>query len=318
MTPVPVRRRAGPPDARAGAVVIGDENTVSLARHNTQLFALPAAPPAEIAIGGATYRLRRVFKHDFYAATTLYEACVPTGAAAGTPASPDITRIVVKIYRTQAFAGLPLSWLGRLSRDHEAGIYAALDGVDGVPRWVGMIGPTGLAIEYIDAVPLDHLDHPPAGYFDRMRAILDAVHRRGVAYVDANKRSNMLVGADGSAHLIDFQIAIRQRDDWPWPLRWLARRVVRYCQDKDLYHLYKQKRRLAPEELTEQERRLSRQRSGWHAVHRKLTKPYRAVRRWFLGSQHRAGRLISPTADLEDHDQPEKQTWRGPPREDTR
>jgi hypothetical protein len=278
---------------------------MSRRRQNTQLFALPAPPPQEITIAGAPYRLARVFKHDFYAATTLYEAVGATGAA---PAD----KIVVKFYRAQPFCGLPLAWLGRLSRDHERAIYAALEGVQGVPRWLGCVGQTGFAVEYIDARTLHHGDPVPSGYFDRMQAILQAVHARGVAYVDADKRSNMLVGAGGQAFLIDFQIAIRRRDDWPWPLRPVAARLVRYVQDKDLYHLYKHKRRLAPDELTPEEQRLSRRRAGWHWLHRKLTKPYRAIRRWFLQRQYRTGRLVSPTQALEDPHQGESDAWRNP------
>ena len=269
-------------------------------RHNTQMFALPAPPPETLILAGATYRLARVFKHDFYAATTLYEAA---GAA-------DWPKVVVKFYRTQAFCGLPMAWLGRAMRDREKAVYAALAGVAGVPRWVGDVGNAGGAIEYVNAVPLDHFAAPPPGYFGRMRTILDAVHARGVAYADANKRSNMLVGPAGEAFLIDFQIALRRRDGWPWPARASVSAVVEYLQERDLYHLYKHKRRLAPAELTEAEDRLSRRRRGLHALHRRLTKPYRDLRRRFLRRQYRAGRLVSPTAEKEDHHQPEKTTWR--------
>lgn len=265
------------------------------------MFALSAPPDGEICIGGATYRLVRVFKHDFFAATSLYEAV----------GQVEIPKIVVKVYRAHPFFGLAMDWLGRLSREHEKAIYAVLEGVEGVPRWVGCVGPTGLAIEYIDAKPLDHLDKPPAGYFDRMRRIFDALHARGVAYVDANKRSNMLVGPDGSAHLIDFQIAMRLRDDWPWPMRTIAARIVRYLQGKDIYHLCKHKRRLAPEELTDEEEEILRHLGLWHSLHRTITTPYRAVRRRFLARQYSTGQLESPSAELEDHHQPEKQTWRG-------
>jgi len=42
-------------------------------RQNNPLFALPAAPPEEITLAGARYRIALVFKHDFFAATCLYE-----------------------------------------------------------------------------------------------------------------------------------------------------------------------------------------------------------------------------------------------------
>ena len=265
------------------------------------MFAVKAPPPETIELAGATYRLVRVFKHDFWAVTCLYEA----------DGSAEISKVVVKCGRTQPFCGLPLEWYARLLRGHEEAIYKALTGVPGVPRWAGRVGRHGYAIEYIEGKPLDHLSRPPPGFFDRLRELFDAVHARGVAYTDSNKRSNILVGPAGRPYLIDYQISIRRRDDLPWPLRAIIRRVIEYMAGKDIYHLYKHKRRICPEELTEEEAALSRRRTGLHLIHRKLAKPYRAVRRRFLRSQHEKGRLVSPSAHLEDHYQPEKSTWRG-------
>ena len=270
--------------------------------HNTQMFALRDPPPARCRIGGADYRLVRVFKHDFYAATCLYER---REAGGGAPA-----RIVVKLGRTQPFCGIPLDWLGRAVRDREEAAYRVLAGIRGVPRWGGRIGPTGCFVEYIDARPLDHLVEVPPGFFDRLRRLLDEVHGRGVAYGDSNKRSNILADADGQPYLVDYQIALRRRDDLPRPIRVLVGRVVDYMIGRDLYHLYKHKRRLAPGELTAAEEAISRHHPLLHKLHRKIAKAYRACRRALLRQQHRAGRLVSPTAELEDHHQPEKATWR--------
>jgi len=264
------------------------------------MFALRRPPPDELELAGGVYRLVRVFKHDFWAATCLYEAAGPA----------EISRIVAKFGRAQPFCGLPMAPIGRMLRAHERDIYRALSGLEGVPRWVGSFGETGYAVEYIDALPLDHHDEPPAGFFDRLAELFDEIHARGVAYADGNKRSNILVGPGGRPFLIDFQISFRTRDDWPRPVRALVAAAVRYVQRGDLYHLYKHKRRLRPGELTESQRELSRRRGLLHTMHRKLTDPYRRARRWFLRRQHRAGRLESPTADLEDHHQPEKATWR--------
>jgi len=269
-------------------------------RHNTQMFALRCPPPQRITVAGREYMLVRVFKHDFWAATCLYEASV----------AADYRRIVVKFGRSQAFWGLPLGCYARLLLAHERDIYTVLAGVEGVPRWAGEVGREGFAIEYVQADPLDHLERPPEGFFERLRDLFDAIHARGVAYCDANKRSNILVAADGRPYLVDFQIAVRRQDDWPWPLRPVVAAAVRYLAAKDLYHLYKHKRRLAPHELTSDEDALSRRRSGLHRLHRKLTKPYRGLRRWFLRRQYAKGALQSPTAELEDHHQPEKDSWR--------
>ncbi len=269
-------------------------------RRNPQLFALPAGPPERIELGGAGYRIVRVYKHDFWAATCLYEAEAPT----------EVPRAVVKFGRSGNFCGAPLGFAGRFLRDREEAIYARLAGLEGVPRWLGRLGDAGCAIEHIDAVPLDHVEDPPPGFFDRLRVLFDAVHARGVGYCDANKRSNILVGPAGEPYLVDFQISVRERPDLPGPLRALASRLVSYVRDRDLYHLYKHKRRMVPERLTPAEDALSRKRGRLHRLHRAITKPYRAIRRSLLRRRHERGQLTSPTEALEDHHQPEKATWR--------
>ncbi len=267
--------------------------------HNTQMFALPQGPPARVTAAGATYTLSRVFKHDFYAATCLYES----------PAA-DVPKIVVKFGRQRDFCGLPLAWLGEWFRRHEESIYRALAGVPGVPRWIGRVECGGYAMEFIDGRPLDHDPPPPKGFFDDLRKLFDAVHARGVAYCDSNKRSNILIGPGGRPWLIDYQLAFLAPQAWPRQGRPIVRAAFEYMCGKDIYHLYKHKRRMAPDELTAEEEAISRQRGGWHKLHRSFTKSYRAARRGFLRQQHESGRLVSPTAGLEDHYQPEKESWR--------
>ncbi len=268
---------------------------------NKQLFALTAPPPERVTlITGGTYRLRRVFKHDFYAATCLYEGID----------KPDPPMAVVKYCRRQSFCGIPMDWLARLLTNNEAAIYRTLEGLEGVPRYLGPVGSNGYAIEYIDARPLDHFDKPPKGFFDRLLALMRQVHARGVAYTDANKRSNILVRPDGRPALVDYQISFRRRDDWPWPLCRLSRRLFAYMTERDIYHLLKHKRRMVPEELREDEEAISRKRGRLHRAHRKFIEGWKRFRRGFLHSRHNKGTLNSPTADLEDHHQPEKGTWR--------
>ena len=272
---------------------------------NTQLFALREAPPAEIEIAGRRYRRVKVFKHDFWAATCLYER-----DSAGKLPEGTLPKVVVKFGRTQPFCGLGMTWYGRWLHAHEKGIYGALEGVRGVPRWAGGLSPTAYAIEYVEARPLDHDPAPPKGFFDELRTVLDDIHARGVGYCDSNKRSNILVAEDGRPYLVDYQISLRRRDDLPRPLSTMVAAAVKYIARKDLYHLYKHKRRISPDELTPEEDALSRRHGGLHGLHRRLTRHWRKLRRGFLRRQHDNGRLTSPSADLEDHHQPEKATWR--------
>ena len=56
--------------------------------------------PVTLVLQGVEYALVRVFKHDFFAVTALYQG--PEGKA------------VVKIGRKADFFGLPCGWIGRL------------------------------------------------------------------------------------------------------------------------------------------------------------------------------------------------------------
>lgn len=265
-----------------------------------QLFALPAAPPGQVTVHGRTFRLERVFKHDFFAATTLY-------AAQRAGAGPR--QVVVKFGRTQGFCGLSGRWIGRWLLRREQRFHRRADGIAGIQRWLGGLSDTAYVLEYVPGQTLDALATPPSGaFFDALRETLDALHRRDVACCDLNKRSNIVVGPGGRPVLIDFQISMVHDPALPW--RWLTWPLVRYFQRMDLYHLYKHKRRLAPAELRPQEAALLRRPGRLLSWHRRLVTPLRGLRRAFLARLHRAGRLISPSAHLEDHQQPEKATWR--------
>ncbi len=275
---------------------------MSTSRENKLWFALTGCPPEQVEVGGNHYQIERVFKHDFFAATCLYQA--------DKGADGDCKKIVVKFARSSSIFGLPMKWAGALMRRHEQEIYSRLDGIEGVPRWLGHVGETGYAIEYIDAVPLDHLESIPAGFFDRLIDLMKQIHSRGVGYCDANKRSNILVGPAGDPYLVDFQISLSRRDNLPWPFNRISRAIVDYVAQRDIYHLFKHKRRLVPDELTADQDALSRKRDLLHRIHRRLAKVWRHVRRGFLQKRYQAGRLISPTAHMESHVQPEKATWR--------
>ncbi|HNX27546.1 MAG TPA: hypothetical protein PKK48_09090 [Phycisphaerae bacterium] len=265
-------------------------------KKSSVMFALSGMPPAKLDIAGRPYCLEKVFKHDFWAAACLY-VCEDISA--------QFQKIVVKFGRECRLGPLPMKWIGCAMVAHECDIYGAMSGMDGVPVFIGRLSPTCFAIEYIDGEPLDYFDCPPAGFFDRLREVFGQMHRRGIAYVDANKRSNIIVRLDGRPVVIDFQISLRKKAStfFLWPF-------IKYMQGKDVYHILKHKRRLSPSELTSEELEISTSRTGFHWLHRKLTKPYRALRRRFLNRKYKKGQLISPTAELETHHQPEKDFWR--------
>jgi hypothetical protein len=236
------------------------------------LYALPGGRlPELVTCAGQRFQLAETFKHDFFAATGLYDG--PAG------------RAVLKINRTNEFFGLPMHWAGRLLARREIRLYRATHDLPGVPPLLGPAGETGFMHAFVPGHPLGRRELVSGTFFDELLALLRALHDRHIAYVDLNKRQNILVGDDGQPYLIDFQISLL----WPpvgwrrWaPVRWLLARF----QHGDYYHCLKHKRRLRPDLLTADETREVSRLSPWIRVHRWIARPLTQLRRWILRRLH--------------------------------
>lgn len=224
-------------------------------------------PPFSIVVEGKSYQQARIFKHDFFAATGLYVS--------------DSGKVVLKVGRRAAILFLPTRWIGEALAYHEARLYGLVAGLPGVPAFLGRLGPTAIVHDYIEGRPLARDDRVDDDFFPRLTSLLEAMHRRGVAYVDLEKRENILLGDDGRPYLIDFQIS------WHWPPRrlgdtWPARLLLRVLQDSDRYHLHKHWRRQRPD----QHAKLFSQGAGrpppWIRLHRLLFRPVTILRRQVL------------------------------------
>jgi len=235
--------------------------------------------PKTAFIAGRQWMRVRTFKHDFFAATGLYEATDSITDSVNAP-----RRIVLKINRIQSFLGFPLGWIGRYLKQREYRLLQRLQSLDQIPQLLGEYGRNGFAYRYIEGRSLDEKPDLPDSFFDALKHLLEQIHRRGVCYLDFNKRGNILIGNDGRPYLIDFQISLMlQRRGF----QWLCRRL----QQEDHYHLLKHKRRLRPDLMTDSEKALSRRQSTAIRVHRFLTVPLRTLRRRLLGVLHRKGLL---------------------------
>ena len=109
---------------------------------------------------------------------------------------------------------------GRRTLRREARAYARLEGVEGIPRCIGLEGPDRLVIEWIDGEPIGKWrgERLPHAVFDRAGRLLRAVHARGVAVSDLHG-SNLLVTAGDRVFLIDFaQARIGSRPERPGAL----------------------------------------------------------------------------------------------------
>ncbi len=236
-------------------------------------------PRDSFRLGGRPYRLDRVLKQDFFAATGRY-------------VGPDGERVVLKHYHTDPFLGLPLDWAGRWMADREVRHYRALQDLEGVPRLLGRVGASAFVHEWVEGKDLlDRREPVPDDFFDRLDGLLAAVHARGMAYVDANKPDNVLVAArDGRPVLIDFQISWmpKRRGDRRGDARGrsglgpIRRPILAALQREDRYHFRKLKRRFRPDLMTPEEHEASRRRSGLLSLHRLVAAPLRDLRRWVL------------------------------------
>jgi hypothetical protein len=220
--------------------------------------------PPVVTHAGTTYRLCQTFKHDFFAATGLYAG----------PGGP----LVLKLGRTSDFLSLPMSWAGKYLETREYQLLQQAQGVPGVPRLVGRVGKNGVLREFVPGHPLGRREAVSDGFFEQLGATLKALHHRHIAYVDLNKRQNILVGEDGRPYLIDFQISLFLPPNG-WRKTWPVRRLLARFQQADVYHYLKHKRRLRPDLLTPAERARVERVGPWIRLHRLVARPLTHLRR---------------------------------------
>lgn len=170
------------------------------------------------------------------------------------------TKLVAKDYRacTPLYRWTVGAW--NLAREEEA--LRRLDGMEGVPQFRGRAGHWILLMTWIrgrDLGKVRRFRQSPE-FFDRLMAIVEEMHQRGVVHLDLRQRRNILLRAEKGARpaVLDFGSALCLR---PGGLlhRWLAR--------IDRSGVLKYKRRAQPESLSPAEarslRRVERRRKLW-------------------------------------------------------
>ena len=223
--------------------------------------------PASIERQGKAYELRRVFKNDFFAVTALY--------------AHDDEKVLLKVGRQASFLCVPLAWVGRFLARREEHALKMLAEVEGVPtffdRWEG----TGIIREFVEGHAMAKGERVPDDFHAQLGALVEAIHAHRMAYVDLEKCENVLVGDDGCPHLFDFQIAWFLSARWGGEL-WPMRRLRRWFQNGDRYHLVKLQRRTRPDQLSDEQLAASYRKPWYVRVHRFLTWPFTYVRRVIL------------------------------------
>ena len=184
------------------------------------------------------------------------------------------------VIRRAASARWWLRWLARALLRREAAALAALDGIDGVPQLLRHERDT-LVRSFIEGAPLHNAKTTDPAWFASAARLLRRLHTAGVCHNDLAKEPNLLVRADGSAGIIDFQLAARSSH------RGTLFRIAAY---EDIRHLLKHKRSYRADLLTARERRILRNPSPTSRLYMGTIKPvYLFVTRRLLGWEDREG-----------------------------
>ncbi len=143
-----------------------------------------------------------------------------------------------------------LTW-GRLMVARECAIYEALAGLPGIPRFLGRLDADAIVVERVPGRDLSHYRKGtlPAGFVDRLEAIVRGLHERGVVHLDLRQRRNILVEAGGTPVIVDFASALRLPK---------GSGLLRALSATDRSGVAKLRRKHAPDTVTEEDRRLLR------------------------------------------------------------
>ncbi|MCZ6777381.1 MAG: hypothetical protein O7F16_00315 [Acidobacteria bacterium] len=143
-------------------------------------------------------------------------------------------------------------WIGRFQVSREAHVYAALSGLQGVPRLLARPSPESLLLSYIEGRRLSKERGVPdaSSLAEKLEQLIEQFHLRGVAHVDLRGRDNILVDGARQVWVLDFGASWRRTPGGPMR-RWLfslGRRVDRAA-------ILKWRLLLAPDSVSPRERR---------------------------------------------------------------
>ncbi len=151
-----------------------------------------------------------------------------------------------------------------------------LDAVTGVPRLYHVYSRHAFLLESVRCTPASQIQKGVLGndFFERMIAVLNDIHEKGVTHCDLRSAGNTLITEDHQPWLVDFVASIHQSSRWNFIGRWIFDQFVA----ADYGAVLKLKKRLAPQLLTEDElARLEHPRSIIERIGRKLGRSVRFV-----------------------------------------
>lgn len=119
--------------------------------------------------------------------------------------------------------------IGRFLVWREKKAYRRLKGLKGTPDLYRVVKGLTLVLELIPGTSLEEIrktEDLPRGFFDDLKALVEAFHDRGVCHCDLKRAANILVGLDGRPVVIDWSAAILEREFRCFPLTLIYRRFM--------------------------------------------------------------------------------------------
>ncbi len=157
--------------------------------------------------------------------------------------SPDVhitdEGVVEKTYRNKA---LPLRLIGSLFIFWESFIYSKLNGIEGIPRFIGRPDIYSLHISFMGGTNLRETSRvPDQSYYEKLGEIISRMHERDVVHIDMRNRRNYGIDETGMPYLIDFSPSLYI----PRP-----RTLKKLLSRLDWFGMLKIKGKITPELLT--------------------------------------------------------------------
>lgn len=172
--------------------------------------------------------------------TTIHKRDEFSETVAGYLEGAEDTKLVLRKLDNVPFWAKPIA--RHLAR-REVRSLRVVTGIKGTPDLV-RASKDGILRSWSVGIPLNLAKPNDPAFYKDARRILRDMRRRNVTHNDLAKPQNWLMAPDGSAAVIDFQLASVHRR------RGKLYRIMAY---EDLRHLLKQKRRYAPDTLTPSE-----------------------------------------------------------------
>lgn len=114
-------------------------------------------------------------------------------------------RLVIKV---PSGRGL-MHWLSLFMLRREARVYALLQNFPSVPRCYGFLRNRYLVLDYIEGVSMRHAEiDDRESFFAELLRTIQALHARGIAHSDLQKKENLLVIGQRHPCLLDFGAAV--------------------------------------------------------------------------------------------------------------